>query len=169
MRVQLFPHPATPRPDLTLEVEARRAGDRLSLEYRLGGAVMAVRWPDPAPRVHTDDLWRATCFEAFVGGEGQGYAEFNLSPSGAWAAYGFDGYREGMHPLEVAAPAQAVRHAPEGFALTADILLPAGLSGPVGLSAVIQGLNGAISYWALLHPSDKPDFHHPDTRLLDLP
>lgn len=169
MRVQLFPHPATPRPDLTLEVEARREGDRLSLEYRLGGAVMTVRWPDPAPRAQTDDLWRATCFEAFVGGEAEAYAEFNLSPSGAWAAYGFDGYRRGMRPLEISVPAQAVRHAAEGFALTADLLPPPGFNGPVGLSAVVEGLDGGISYWALAHPSDKPDFHHPDARLLDLP
>lgn len=168
MRVRLFPHPATPRPDLTLEVEVRREGGRLSLEYRLGGAVMTVRWPEPRPHVHTDGLWRATCFEAFVGRGDEGYAEFNLSPSGAWAAYGFDAYREGMRPLEIAAPAQVVRHAAQGSALTADILLPSGCSGLVGLSAVIEGGDGAISYWALAHPSDKPDFHHPAARLLDL-
>lgn len=168
MRRILTPHPSTPAPGLTLEVEARRAGDRLSLEYRLGGAVVTVRWPDPAPRVPTDDLWRTTCFEAFVGGSGEAYAEFNLSPSGAWAAYRFDGCREGMRLLGIPAPAQVVRHAAEGFALTADIPLPPQFDGPLGLSAVIEGLDGGISYWALAHPSDKPDFHHPDARLLDL-
>jgi hypothetical protein len=169
MRVQLFPHPTTPRPDLTLDVEIRRSGERLSLEYRLGGAVMGVRWPDPQPRERTDGLWRTTCFEAFVGGDADGYVEFNLSPSGAWAAYGFDGYRDGMRPLDIPPPASAVRHAPQAFALTADLTLPTDAGSRIGLSAVIEGLDGTISYWALAHSSDKPDFHSSDTRLLDLP
>ena len=38
-----------------------------------------------------------------------------------------------------------------------------------GLSAVIEEAQGALSYWALAHPSDKPDFHHPDSFVLDLP
>lgn len=146
----------------------RRAGEVLSLEYRLGGALATVRWPEPQPRRHTDDLWRATCFEAFVAMEGEGYAEFNLSPSGAWAAYVFDGYREGMRPLEAAAPAMAVRYSADAFALTADLVLPEAFVGAVGLSAVIEGLDGEKTYWALAHPSDKPDFHHPDSRVLDL-
>jgi hypothetical protein len=169
MRLQLFPHPSTPRPDLTLEVEVRRAGDLLSLEYRLGGAVMSVRWPEPQPRERADGLWRATCFEAFVGDEEGGYVEVNLSPSGGWAAYAFDGYREGMRDLDVPPPVAAVRHAAQAFALTADVNLPDGAGPRLGLSAVIEALDGSISYWALAHPSDKPDFHHPASRLLDLP
>ena len=37
------------------------------------------------------------------------------------------------------------------------------------LSAVIETTDGAMSYWALAHPSAKPDFHHPDSFVLDLP
>lgn len=53
-------------------------------------------------------------------------------------------------------------------ALEARIDLPYGAD-RLGLSAVIEGVDGAISYWALVHPSDKPDFHHPDSFVLDLP
>ena len=38
----------------------------------------------------------------------------------------------------------------------------------LGLSAVIEALNGEKSYWALAHPPEKPDFHHPDSFTLDL-
>ena len=38
-----------------------------------------------------------------------------------------------------------------------------------GLTAVIETLDGAISYWALAHPAEKPDFHHPDSFILILP
>ena len=39
----------------------------------------------------------------------------------------------------------------------------------LALSAVIETVDGAKTYWALAHPSDKPDFHHPDSFVLDLP
>lgn len=168
MRHSLHTHPSTPRPDLSLDVQARRAGRTLSLEYRLGGAVNAVLWPAPAPRVRTDELWRTTCFEAFAGHPSD-YVEYNLSPSGAWAAYGFDGYRAGMRPLDQAAPMIVTRHADRLFALTADVTLPEGFSGRLGLTAVIETLDGRISYWALAHPSDNPNFHHPDSFVLELP
>lgn len=39
----------------------------------------------------------------------------------------------------------------------------------IAVSAVIEEADGAKSYWALAHPSDKPDFHHPDSFVLELP
>ncbi len=30
----------------------------------------------------------------------------------------------------------------------------------LALSAVIEEVRGRLSYWALTHPSQKPDFHH---------
>lgn len=169
MRLPLILHPSTNETGgLTLEVEARRSDRWLSLEYRVVGPVEAMRWPEPAARVHTDGLWRTTCFEAFVATDA-GYVEVNLSPSGAWAAYRFEGYREGMRALSIPAPFILTRSAPGRFALTVDVELPVEATGPVGLAAVIEGLDGAISYWALAHPSDKPDFHHPDSFVLELP
>jgi hypothetical protein len=38
----------------------------------------------------------------------------------------------------------------------------------VGLSAVIEANDGTLSYWALKHPAAKPDFHHPDSFVLEL-
>ena len=167
MRLPLIPHPTSPHAGLTLEVEARRAGRVLSLEYVLAGPVERVLWPQAAARVPTDELWRTTCFEAFVRTAG-GYVEYNLSPSGAWAAYRFDGYREGMRGLEMPAPFIVTRTAPGQFVLTADVTLPEDAVEAVGLAAVIEGSDGTIAYWALAHPSDKPDFHHPDSFALDL-
>ena len=33
----------------------------------------------------------------------------------------------------------------------------------------IEETDGTLSYWALAHPSPKPDFHHPDGFVLELP
>ena len=166
--VALIPHPAMPAAGLQIHVLARRSSSVLSLEYRVTGAVAALSLPRPSGRDRTDGLWRTTCFEAFAG-RGESYAEYNLSPSGAWATYGFDGYREGMEPLEQAAPVIVTRQTPETIVLTADVMLPPDADGRIGLSAVIETLDGAISYWALAHPSEKPDFHHPDSFILTLP
>jgi hypothetical protein len=38
----------------------------------------------------------------------------------------------------------------------------------LGLAAVIEDLNGALSYWALKHPPGKPDFHHSDNFALQI-
>ena len=167
MRLPLIPHPISPPTGLTLDVEARRAGRVLSLEYVLAGLVEFVRWPQAAARARTDELWRTTCFEAFVR-TAEGYVEYNLSPSGAWAAYRFDGYRERMRALEIAAPFIVTRMAQGRFVMTVDVELPKDATDAVGLTAVVDGLDGAIAYWALAHPSDKPDFHHPDSFALEL-
>ena len=58
------------------------------------------------------------------------------------------------------------------FALSVTFEDPAwDAEGPwlAGLSAVIDEAHGAKSWWALAHPSAKPDFHHPDSFVLDLP
>jgi hypothetical protein len=39
----------------------------------------------------------------------------------------------------------------------------------VGLSAVVKETSGRQSYWALAHPSGKPDFHHSDCFALEVP
>lgn len=166
--VALTPHPSTPFAGLQVQVQVRRRDRILSLEYRVTGPVAALRLPPPAERTRTDGLWRSSCFEAFAGRR-VGYAEYNLSPSGAWAAYGFDAYRQGIAPLEQPAPVIVMRQAAETVVLTADVILPPDADGRIGLSAVIETTDGALSYWALAHPAEKPDFHHPDSFVLTLP
>ena len=73
-----------------------------------------------------------------------------------------------MRALEIAPPFIVTRMAQGRFVLTVDVELPKDATGAVGLTAVVEGLDGAIAYWALAHPSDKPDFHHPDSFALEL-
>jgi hypothetical protein len=171
-------HPATPPGvALALSVEVHLAGDALRLRYVLRGEVAALRIPEPATPGPADGLWQHTCFEAFVAVEGEAaYGEFNFSPSGQWAAYRFaaererDAAGESRHPVSLEAP-HTVR-APDTLALTAHVPLAAparGLSALcIGLSAVIEEGNGHLSYWALHHPKERPDFHHRDGRALRL-
>ncbi len=110
-----------------------------------------------------DELWRTTCFEAFLRIEGDsGYREWNFAPSGDWAAYDFTDRRQGMAPAEIASPPYIrMEDNLTWWALGAAIALDAGRTWELGLSAVLEERDGTKSYWALGHGGGQPDFHDP--------
>jgi hypothetical protein len=148
---------------------------RLALTYVLKGHVSRLRIPPPRRPRRADRLWQHTCFEAFVSVKGKSeYYEFNFAPSGAWAAYAFRQYRDGVPIVnEDLAPGTRVRTG-DSFQLDAIIRLDrlpsidtrARLR--LGLAAIIEESDGKLFYWALKHPPGKPDFHHPDASTLEL-
>ncbi|WP_296818858.1 DOMON-like domain-containing protein [Brevundimonas sp.] len=168
MIVKLKPHPMTPpEPVWSVEVYVERDGAILWLRFVVDGEVDEIDWPGPGSAGRADDLWKHTCFEAFVRTP-DGYREFNLSPSSQWASYRFDGYRAGMREADEVATVLGMDAASDMVALEAHIELPPDAD-RLALSAVIEAADGKMSYWALAHPSDKPDFHHPDSFVLELP
>ncbi len=165
----LTPHPgAMDPPAIRLEVEVERDGRSLWLRFTVEGDVDRIVWPAEASTGRADNLWRRTCFEIFVAAADDGYVEYNLSPSGEWASYRFDGLRVGMRSAAETATVLGLDGASDLVALEGRIDLPDGAR-RLALSAVIETADGALSYWALAHPSAKPDFHHPDSFVLDLP
>ncbi len=148
-----------------------RSGGRLALAYRMEGDLRDVVLAARGPRSRADALWKHSCFELFVAGGG-GYGEINLSPSNRWAAYRFDGYREGMRPDEGAALVHLDdRRSAAVYELAAELEIagpPPHADWSVGLSAVVELVGGARCFWALRHAAGKPDFHHPDTFALTL-
>jgi hypothetical protein len=175
MRVALKAHPdfpSDPVSGIEVEIESDDAG--FTLRYTLAGAIAELGIPPISAPDRTDDLWRHTCFEAFLRpADGEAYFEFNFAPSTEWAAYQFAGYRHGMAPAEVAAPHVAIAATDNALVLTVKLDLSA-LHLPPGpcrlaLSAVIEQASGEKSYWALAHPPGKPDFHHRESFACDLP
>jgi len=154
-----------------IEVEvARPRADSLVLSYIVTGKMSDVRIPPVIATARSDELWRHTCFEAFVrASPGAEYYEFNFAPSTQWAAYRFNSYRSGICvATEISALPIEIRSSPDCYTLQASLELDclSGLSRSVlwrlGLSALIEDVNGRKSYWALAHPPGKPDFHHAD-------
>lgn len=150
-----------------IEIEAAalilRSG-ALELRYRVRGDVGRIRLPVvQRPATRADELWRHTCFEAFVKPRGsESYLELNFSPSHAWAAYSFEGYRRGMHPAReiIETPTITCRADRDSLTLSAALHIGAPRSDDaVGLSAVIEDEDGNVSHWALAHPRTQPDFH----------
>ena len=174
---QLLPHPANQLVEITrIEAIARRAADTLSYRMRLYGDVGRLELPElvyPSDRRQRDELWRSTCMEAFVRADGgRDYTEFNLSPGGHWAAYRFDDRRAGMRALPVSVRIGQAYRDNEVFDMSVTFT-GVGLSPArvwhVGLSMVVEGLDGTKSYWALAHPDGPPDFHDPACFVLELP
>lgn len=167
----LVPHPACVRDDAVRELCAGivRTADAggLRVEYRLRGDLARIALPDSGEPVRRDGLWRHTCFELFLCHAGEErYAEFNFGPSGEWAAYAFDAYRSGMHDLQLpSSPRIDLRRAPDALALQVQVVLPAPWnSGPLQLAAtaIVEALDGTMSWWSAVHPPGKADFHHRD-------
>jgi hypothetical protein len=154
---------------IEVEVAHPRPGSLL-LTYVVTGTIRDLRLPPSASPARTDELWRHTCFEAFVRmPNGEAYYEFNFAPSTEWAAYRFDGYRAGMRVAdEIRAPRIEVPSGAERCAVWASLELGVA-AGRLGLAAVIEESNGNKSYWALTHPPGKPDFHHSDCFALEFP
>ena len=172
-------HPRTPSRGVNaidVRVESATNGI-LALTFVLQGDLASLRIPAQQPCRRVDELWRHTCFEAFLmAGNGPGYREYNFSPSGEWAAYAFRDYRQANNQqsgmaTDVSAPVIRVHRSSQRLALEAEVSLewlPSHRPLRLGLSAVVEAADGGLSYWALRHPPGKPDFHHTDAFALQL-
>jgi hypothetical protein len=172
-KVTVWLTPFTPgeAPDILCRTTIQTAGSRLHLKYHLEGVdLKTVRLPRPENlSTRQDFLWKHTCFEAFWTWEGTpGYWELNLSPSGAWNLYHFEGYRAGQKREERVSEVKILPK-PEDpqnlYSLQTELdlspLLPSNFKAELhlGLSAIIETQDLAHSFWALSHQGKKPDFH----------
>jgi hypothetical protein len=177
VQFNLIAHPATPPSDPSLKVwvnldhaASLAAVATTNIWFGVGAPAARFVIAEAAEPERADELWKTTCFEAFLRPLGkQNYREWNLAPSGQWAAYDFTATRTGMSEGEAADPYIRVEDNLTWWALGASIAVPADTNWELGLSAVLEEKDGAKSYWALAHPGDKPDFHDPGCFVARLP
>ncbi|HVM37989.1 MAG TPA: DOMON-like domain-containing protein [Sphingomicrobium sp.] len=171
MQLILVPHPSCLPADPQFKVwasvdHAASFGATATTNIWFGVSAPASRFviPEASEQRRADELWKTTCFEAFLRVEGgDSYREWNFAPSGQWAAYDFAACRTDMAPAEVTVPPYVrMEDNLTWWAFGATIGVDAAAKWQLGLSAVLEEQDGTKSYWALAHPSDRPDFHHPD-------
>jgi hypothetical protein len=165
MRQTLKVHPDSLCSAVThIEVEVMRScAGSLLLSYLVTGRISDLRIPPAVAAARTDELWRHTCFEAFVRTSlGPAYYEFNFAPSTQWAAYRFDNYRSGMRvATEMSAARIEVQSSQACYRMQASLemdqmsILRVDRARRIGLAAVIKETSGHKSYWALAHPPGK--------------
>jgi hypothetical protein len=162
----LVRHPDTPPGAIqSIDAELERLPGGAIAIFKVRGDMARLIIPPPVAPQRTDDLWRTTCFELFVAGEGAGYCEYNFSPSGAWAAYEFADYRAGMRnvPVEIE---MGISHTSNTLELGVKINTKFPNPVLVGLTAVIEETDGQIHYWSTAFAPGKPDFHAAAVRSL---
>lgn len=157
--VSLICHPDTPAEQIhSISVAITYMAGKWRLAFTVAGKMPFM--PEPARPERTDGLWLSTCFELFVKGGDEGYTEFNFAPSTRWAAYRFTGYRQDMSEIELVTP--HILAIESGIQVEMEYPVDDSADIRLGLSAIIEELDGTKSCWALAHPPGRPDFHHPD-------
>jgi hypothetical protein len=187
--LKLFPFPSSENSlsDLDMEASASIVGvgnqRKLFIEYQIRIHSDAkiddlILWPRNSsthnPR-RKDELWKHTCFEAFIKPQGkEGYWELNLSTRGDWNMYRFDSYRKGMMSERSIASlsSKILELSPRQTYLCCELWLSnwdqaAGLD--IGLTSVIEQPSKKLSYWAIMHAGSQPDFHQPQSFTHHLP
>ncbi|MDF0489482.1 DOMON-like domain-containing protein [Sphingomonas sp. H39-1-10] len=179
----LVAHPDFPNgPIDAITVTIERQANRLVVRFEVSGAIEDVLWPGDridcaldakeADERRADELWRHSCFEAFVApADAADYREFNLATSGKWAAYAFDTYRVGMRKAGDVRLIEAhwrfdSRRADIRIAIELPYAEP---DWALAVTAIVEARDGAKSYWALAHAPGAPDFHNRDTFVVTLP
>ena len=168
MTFELLPHSTSRASIEQVEMLIWREEASFDLDVRLFGSPLRVRLPSTDRPQRTNELWRTTCFEAFLRPRGSdSYFELNLSPSGNWAAYRFDAYRSNMRDAQIDCKPDpdvwlqdGVRIQEASFDISREPALNSAVPWDIGLSAVIEEVDGSKSYWALAHPDGPPDFHN---------
>ncbi|QTD60164.1 DOMON-like domain-containing protein [Acinetobacter towneri] len=129
-----------------------------------------VEWPAlVASHPRQDFLWEHTCFEIFIGVQGEDfYREINLSPSQAWQAYAFEEYRYPEQMPPVAAydiELNQLKRTHYGLNVSLDLtefILKHKLKWTdlfIGLTAVLKTSQGE-QFYAMQHSSPAADFHN---------
>lgn len=154
-----------------IDVEIARTDlAKLTLRYIVTGAIGDLRLPSPTAPSRADRLWEHTCFEVFIAPAPlAAYYEFNFAPTTQWAGYRFASHRRGRTDIaEVAPPRIEAQTSADRYELQTSVGLESIADLPreapwlLGISTIIEEASGALSYWALAHPSGKADFHHSD-------
>lgn len=166
MRRSLVCHPSSRSEAVdAVSVDVALDGDTLVLAYRIVGTRLRI----PSAPLDPLRLWAHTCGELFVMPDGgDAYVEHNFSPSGQRARFEFSGYRQRSAAAHADGEVTST-HGDRTLQIDARAAVPAHVvAARIALTAVVEDEHGALSYWALRHPSDRPDFHHPGGFALSL-
>ena len=172
----LQPFPATSNlPQIEINGRVNRKDQMLSIEYQLFGDLNAISINPPAnPSSRQSHLWEATCFEFFIGIPGDAnYWEFNLSPSGNWAVFALDDYRQGLRDeLSFSSLSFKVDRYPNYITLSLEFdlseLILAEQDLEMSVTTVIKSSQDQLSYWAITHSGKEADFHLRDSFMINL-
>ncbi len=139
--------------------------DQIELKYELNGPLDSIMIPDQVSGDRKVGLWESTCFEFFLlDKSSNSYYEFNFSPSGMWNCFFFE---KPGHQLSES-PCQISKFEMDKGANHFELVIHIDLNSLnqdfqniddffMNLTAVLE--EEKLSYWALSHGLEKPNFH----------
>jgi hypothetical protein len=174
-KLELLPHPsyAAAAQVSALYTNVSISGSVLRAEFEYESEKLPLIIPglrNGSSPSRADELWKTTCFELFLQPLGKkNYWEVNFSPRGDWNVYSFEDYRAGMGPEFRIATVKLEQL--ESNEKKTRVVFSADFFGlslrhfelRIGVTAVLETADGAKTYWAIKHASDKPDFHKPES------
>lgn len=158
----------------TLDINASLTlnGSNIELEFVLIGELEKLLL-SPIEEVgrRVIGLWESTCFECFIlNNETLSYYEFNFSPEGHWNSFYFPKKKSPLKEAESFSGIK-VRVSPsdQAYKINVSIDLYCFIPGfwkegemSFGLTSVVESDKG-LSYWAISHQDEKPNFHNFNT------
>jgi hypothetical protein len=173
---ELKPFPSNTTPNIKISGEIVRVENRLFIRHEVNGDTVAILLPAKASTPsRTDNLWKATCFEFFLAVPNKSaYWEFNMSPSGGWNVYNMDAYRRIGFREDIAFTQLPFLFSNTDNKLSLDIsvdlspIVQHQQKVRIGITAIIQTVDGNETYWALTHPGNQADFHLRESFILEL-
>ncbi len=150
------------------------------LTYIFKGSIENILWPAENTRLSPEHLWRSTCVEAFVlYDKGPQYHEFNAAPGipQYTQQYFFGDYRrlEGPGPRWEMRVGDMCTPTPDVARVQVEFQPHTGIQHQLkpeklGISVILQHKRHPekLSYFALHHAKDTPDFHCQQSFVLPL-
>ncbi len=157
--------------DFSFHTEINQTNSSIFLSFTIKGKLSSLDLDDPHPKKERKiKLWEKTCFELFIKNARDEYLEFNFSPRFEWNCFYFQ--KKGdplLEFLKMPSPAVDILYSFDKFFLVAEIkkeffpdnFITNDMSG--GISSVLKMKNKEMTYWALTHKDQKPNFHHFDS------
>ena len=171
----LIPFDRSTAPAIAVKGFIVRQGDRLRVNYQLVGDLSQILIPNPQQLpTRQYDLWEHTCFELFLRLKNTTkYWEFNLSPARHWNIFKFADYRQNIAeemaikslPFEIFQTSELLEI---NLNLDLSVIIDSEQDLDVAITTVVENKERELSYWALIHPATKADFHHQDSFILNL-
>lgn len=162
----LIPYEKTSSPLINIECELISRDDAFFVSYKLTGDLKSIDLGTEPHHARIIKLWEKTCFELFIKNKKDQYMEFNFSPVFEWNAFFFDKKGDALQEFEkMASVKMDILHSMEVFKVIVEIkksqfpedFFTEGMS--AGLTTVLKERAGRLSYWALSHEDQRPNFH----------
>ena len=176
--------PFHPTKDLKIVASSELNQRELLVFFCLEGALETVELPD-VTAAHlgqfTEELYKETCMEVFLGNESEQYQEWNFSFDGRWWCCDYSSYRQ-SHKTRYDLLPKSIEsfYKPDQKVLRVKIPIEDAYS-RIGFNSVVKKVENSgpkegsverskeASFWALRHTGkDKPDFHVKENRAISL-